>query len=93
MKRLATLTMALWLTTHPAGAQTAPEQEGTDLMGEALRLFMQGLLQEMEPAIEGMENFFRDLDAYHPPEVLPNGDIIIRRKSPLEAAPEGEIEL
>ena len=36
-----------------------------------------------------------DLSAYHAPEVLPNGDIIIRRKTPQETEPlpEGEIEL
>jgi len=46
-----------------------------------------------------------DIDAYHPPEMLPNGDIILRRKTPLErgpelgpesgpdAAPEGQIDL
>ena len=37
-----------------------------------------------------------DIRNYHPPEVLPNGDIIIRRKTPAElAAPpaEGEIDL
>ena len=38
-----------------------------------------------------------ELNAYHPPEVLPNGDIIIRRKTELERQMEknrdGEIEL
>ena len=61
-------------------------------MSEALRLFMRGLLQEMEPAMDDFSSFLDNLDAYHPPEVLPNGDIIIRRKRPVEE-PEGEIEL
>ena len=35
-----------------------------------------------------------DLDAYHLPEVLPNGDIIIRRKVPLiPEKEEGEVEI
>ena len=28
-----------------------------------------------------------DLGQYHPPQVLPNGDIILRRKTPLENGP------
>jgi len=53
-------------------------------MAEALRLFMRGLLEEMEPAIDDFSALLDNLDAYHAPEVLPNGDIIIRRKTPLE---------
>lgn len=73
------------------------EGEGTsgrDLMAEALRLFMQGFMAEMEPAIEDLQGFVDNLNAYHPPEVLPNGDIIIRRKTPEEMGePDGDVEL
>ena len=68
-------------------------------MSEALRLFMKGLMQEMEPALDELGGLLENLDAYHPPEVLPNGDIIIRRKTPLEKeledeiGEEGEVEL
>jgi hypothetical protein len=56
---------------------------------------MQGFMAEMDPAIEDLQGFVEDLNAYHPPEVLPNGDIIIRRKTPLEQGEgeEGEVEL
>ncbi len=89
------------LSTLPAAAQDAePEpvpEQGLDLMGEALKLFMRGLMQEMEPAIDDLSGFLDNLDAYHAPEVLPNGDILIRRKTPveesIEGADEGEIEL
>ena len=84
----------LVLSAAPAFAQE--ESEGRDLMAEALRLFMQGFMAEMEPALEDLEDFIDNLNAYHPPEVLPNGDIIIRRKTPLNVAPleEGdEIDL
>lgn len=78
----------------PLHAQDAePDAEGRDLMGEALRLFMKGLMQEMEPAMEDFQGFLENFDAYHPPEVLPNGDIIIRRKRPLDAGEDGEVEL
>ncbi|MEM7752887.1 MAG: hypothetical protein AAF230_05690 [Pseudomonadota bacterium] len=63
-------------------------------MTEALRLFMQGFMQEMEPALEDFQGFVEDLNAYHPPEVLPNGDILIRRKTPEELGePEGDVDL
>lgn len=75
----------------PAQAQ---EDRGRDLMAEALRLFMQGFMAEMEPALDDLESFMQNLNAYHPPEVLPNGDIIIRRKTPMEREGEdGKIDL
>ncbi len=89
MQKLAIL-IAL-LASPPALAE---EDRGRDLMAEALRLFMQGFMAEMEPALEDLQGFVEDLNAYHPPEILPNGDIIIRRKTPEEMGePEGEVEL
>ena len=79
------------LVASPAFAQDE-EPQGRDLMAEALRLFMQGFMAEMEPALEDLEGFIDNLNAYHPPEVLPNGDIIIRRKTPLEKELEDQIE-
>lgn len=76
-----------------AAPLAAEEDRGRDLMAEALGLFMQGFLAEMEPAIDGMQGFLDDFNAYHAPEVLPNGDIIIRRKTPVEQNETGEIEL
>ncbi len=86
------IALALFLTAAPASAQE--EDRGRDLMAEALRLFMQGFISEMEPALEDLQGFVDNLNAYHPPEILPNGDILIRRKTPEEmGAPEGETEL
>ncbi len=79
------------LASTPAFAE---EDRGRDLMAEALRLFMQGFMAEMEPALEDLQGFVEDLNAYHPPEILPNGDIIIRRKTSEEMGePDGEVEL
>jgi hypothetical protein len=51
-------------------------------------------LAEMEPAIRDLLSKIDDFRNYHPPEIQPNGDIIIRRKTPAEIAePQGEIEL
>lgn len=93
----------------------APPETGGGLMQRGLQLFMDGLLQEMEPALEGLQDLgpemlgflremgpalaelmedIKDWSAYHPPEILPNGDIIIRRKDPGEMSdPAAPIEL
>ena len=87
------LVLTLALTFAPPAL--AEEERGRDLMSEALKLFMKGLMQEMDPAIEGFEGLIDDLSGYHPPEVLPNGDIIIRRRKPEEpeVGEDGEVEL
>lgn len=68
---------------------------------------MEGLSEQVEPALRGfIENFgpslgafldqVEDFSKYHPPEILPNGDIILRRKTPqelLDVPKEGEVEL
>lgn len=98
MRRFAVL---LSLLALPLAAEqhdpTPDEPMGRDLMGEALRLFMQGLMSEMEPALDDLSELLGEIDSYHPPEMLPNGDIIIRRKTPLGAEPDvgedGEVEL
>lgn len=61
-------------------------------MGPAMELFA----QEMGPALGAMLEQVDDLRNYQAPEVLPNGDIIIRRKpdAPVYAPDDGsEIEL
>ncbi|MDX1780992.1 MAG: hypothetical protein R3256_06695 [Thalassovita sp.] len=47
---------------------------------------------EMGPALRDLMEKVDDITMYHPPELLPNGDIILRRKTPLtpEPAPEGD---
>jgi hypothetical protein len=87
MMRMLALVLTLALTA-PATAQDgtpAPDaDEGLGLMERGTRLLLEGLLREFGSAVEGLEDALRDLSAYHPPEVLPNGDILIRRRTPLE---------
>ncbi|MFD1341850.1 hypothetical protein [Litorisediminicola beolgyonensis] len=68
-------------------------RELIDEIGPALLDFV----EEMGPALEDLMAEVQDWSYYHPPEILPNGDIIIRRREdapPLEEAePDGEIEL
>lgn len=55
-------------------------------------------VDEMGPALQKLAEMIGDIRNYAPPEMLPNGDIILRRKTPLvpslpEPGPNGEIEL
>ncbi len=84
--------------------------EGLSLMEQGAKMLFRGLMTEMEPALKDLkglaeemgpglaelQGLIGDFTNYHAPEVLPNGDIIIRRKTPLEVEKpleEGEIEL
>lgn len=55
-------------------------------MEPALREFV----SEMGPAFMELIGQIEDLSAYHPPEMLPNGDIILRKKTPDELTEESE---
>ncbi|MBT2129900.1 hypothetical protein [Aliiroseovarius lamellibrachiae] len=77
-------------------------KEGADLMSRGFQLLLDGLTTEMAPIAEelaeGWQDLLRemeDMTAYYPPETLPNGDIIIRRKDPVPPDQEvpGETEL
>ncbi|WP_306155382.1 hypothetical protein [Roseovarius sp. MMSF_3281] len=70
-----------------------------DLEGLAERMGpgLKGFVDEMGPAFAELMEQIDDLSAYHPPEMLPNGDIILRKKTldEMEKAPldDGEIEI
>jgi hypothetical protein len=70
------------LRPRPNGPASGGCEEGFSLLEEGTKLLLRGLLSEMEPALRELQGALRELDAYHPPEVLPNGDILIRRKEP-----------
>ncbi|SEL77531.1 hypothetical protein SAMN05443999_1081 [Roseovarius azorensis] len=109
---ILTATVLAVLGAEPAAAQdTSEEDEGRSLIEDGARLLFEGLrdragemepalrdfVEQMGPALRDLMDKVGDLSAYHPPEVLPNGDIIIRRKTPqeleAERLPEGEIEI
>lgn len=121
MKQITAMIALLCLFSTPSLAEESAEDNGRPLIEEGLRLFMEGMMREMQPALEDLEgmademrpalrDFMRemgpalarllsdieDLSAYEPPEILPNGDIIIRRKPPqdeVEPAPQPEDEI
>ncbi len=55
-----------------------PALEGLGELGPMFRDFA----QEMGPALRDLMGKVEDWSVYHPPEMLPNGDFIIRRKEP-----------
>ena len=85
--------------------------EGVGLMQQGAEILLRGLMANMEPALKDMgkavaemEPKLRELMAlvdditnFHAPEMLENGDIIIRRKTPaelkLESLPGDQREL
>ena len=93
---LACLILAL---AAPLAAQDADDEgtigEGLRLFQEGTRLLLEGLMDELGPQLQEFRDAIGDLDAYHAPEVLPNGDILIRRKTPLQAddLSDGEMEI
>lgn len=64
------------LVALPAQAQEADSL--TDRMG---RLFSD-LMAEVDPWMADLLDKLGDLTGWHAPEVLPNGDILIRRRAP-----------
>ncbi len=106
----AALPAAAQDTAPRAGDGSGDMAEGIDLLGEGARLLLRGLMAEMEPALrefgadlaalrpmlEDLARMIGDVRNYQAPEMLPNGDIIIRRRPP-EPAPEagegGQIDL
>lgn len=85
----------------PAPPPTGSVQEGVDLLQRGMRSILDGLVTEMQPAIDGMgraltgmrplaDQLFTLIDKignYEAPVMLENGDILIRRK-PAAPAPQ-----
>jgi hypothetical protein len=93
------------------------DTQGRGLIERGAEMLLEGLLQEMEPALEDLQALgqqitpaFQDFMAamgpaltelmeqvedwsrYHPPEIMENGDIIIRRKPKLPD-PQNEVDI
>jgi hypothetical protein len=116
MKQISALAFAALLCATPVAAQEQQE-DGADLMERGMELLLDGLREEMSPALNQMRQLaeeygpalfsfldemgpafaemleeVRDWTAYHPPEMLPNGDILIRKKIRPRPEPEAEPE-
>ena len=76
-RMLATTMLALSLTAATA-ATPALAQSDQQGQTEAEQRIQQGL----SAILEGLSLFMQDIPRYEVPEILPNGDIIIRRINP-----------
>lgn len=104
MRRIVAATLFALALAGSASAQD--QDDGSQMMERGAREFLEGLLREMQPAWDNMQAFLdemgpamidlldeiKDWSVYEPPEMLDNGDIIIRRKPdvPQKPAPENE---
>lgn len=70
--------------------EMAPAMDDLKDMAEQVGPSMRSFLQEMGPALAGMMDQVKDWTRYYPPEMLPNGDIILRRRPDPEAPPVPE---
>lgn len=104
MRLFAPLVLALCLAMPAHGQDDAPAEDGLfTLMERMLRGFiteaepqlrdLERGLTDLEPELNRFLDRMRDMTRYHPPEVLPNGDILIRRRqSDEEDAPDASPE-
>jgi hypothetical protein len=95
MRNTLIFALCACLLASPIRAQDAPPATLMDKLDEMMQLFRDRVAPKMEEGLQAMEPELRDFMArmqgmvqYHAPEVLPNGDILIRRKAPEDGAPE-----
>ncbi|MEM7683461.1 MAG: hypothetical protein AAF293_01460 [Pseudomonadota bacterium] len=90
------LCAAMLAVCAPASAQSIPELKLPQELDKTFRKFMEDLKPSLDETFEYLDEFdgVGDPRNYHMPEVLPNGDIILRRRedAPEYQAPEGTDE-
>jgi hypothetical protein len=71
--------------------EIAPTLDGFSALMEEIGPGLQGFLEEMGPKLGAVFSKVEDWSTYHAPEMLPNGDIIMRKKTPEEIGePDGD---
>lgn len=83
MKRFLYITLIPILMAHPAQSDPKDWEElrkGLEELSEGAQDFFKNWIDELGPLLNSLRDKIDDLGEYEPPEVLPNGDIIIRRK-------------
>ncbi len=69
--------------------EIAPALGDLQALAERAGPAMRSFVEEMGPALGGIIAEVKDWSRYEPPEILPNGDIIIRRKPDPAPDPDG----
>ena len=81
---LVALVIAAAVAASPVRAEPAEEPEKP--LSERLEEAIRGLVESVEPTLEQLRDTFAvferidSLENYEEPEILPNGDVIMRRK-------------
>lgn len=99
MRPLIAPLLCLSLALPAAAQDTAPEGDGfADSFSDSARDFFNGFMDDAEPALREIGPMLRQLAAmigdvanYQMPEKLPNGDIIIRRRTPQQVNPGDDV--
>lgn len=73
--------------------EMAPSLEELEGLMATIGPSMQSFLTEMGPALAEIADKVEDWSRYEAPEILPNGDIIIRRKPDAPAEPKSDDEI
>ena len=68
--------------------EMAPALDDLQQLADDFAPAMQGFLRQMGPALAEISAEVEDWSTYERPEILPNGDIIIRKK-PSDSEPDG----
>ena len=77
---LRALLLAALLAAGPAVAQSTPPRDTTKDAEEMAR-------EAIDKLMRAMGLLMQSIPQYETPEILPNGDIVIRRKQPAEPKP------
>lgn len=98
MKRFLYIILIPVLMATPAQSEPKDWEElrkSLEQLSEETQEFFESWVDEMGPLLNSLKDKIDDLSQYELPEVLPNGDIIIRRKPkpkpPAEQKPSIEI--
>jgi len=95
MKHLTQIALIFALMASPAHAD-AKDWQGLrndfEQLSEDTQNFFKSWVDDLGPLLDSLKGKIDDFSNYEPPEVLPNGDIIIRRKpAPKPQKPPFEI--
>jgi hypothetical protein len=83
MKRFVYIALIPVMMAAPAQSDPKDWEElrkGLEELSEGTQEFFESWVEELGPLLNSLRDKIDDLGEYEPPEVLPNGDIIIRRK-------------
>lgn len=70
-----------------------PAMDDLQSFADQLEPSVKQFVEQMGPALGELMGKIDDINAYHPPEILPNGDIILRKKKSEERAEPDETEI